>query len=251
MTCLSKTGPDTRKTGKTSVDLSVNAPEIVVKEVPLIPTAALEIMSPIPLPEVTLSLPSPILTTNPETVTPTISGHGASDVTPLMTPSTTPEPGNDGQALSVITSNPRSLVGKNKKPTQKDLMRSIGGDELQLHIHQLGLEAYKPAMDALKLYKDIYGSQSPNLYMSRNKQVSAICQMNGINDPVATRKQRICALTCYEIIYETIMRSLELGLDKDELKKTLNDALNRAGDFFELGNKKAVAARNKVQRKAA
>lgn len=131
------------------------------------------------------------------------------------------------------------------KPTQKDLMSVIRHDELQLHIHQLQLEAYKPAMDALKLYLDIYGSGSPNFYRTKNIQVAKTCQMNGLNDPTATRKQRLAAITCYEMIYETINRSLELGLDKEQVKQLMNEAIHNAGEFFNLGNKRSVAARNK------
>lgn len=131
------------------------------------------------------------------------------------------------------------------KPTQKDLMSVIRHDELQLHIHQLQLEAYKPTMDALKLYLDIYGSGSPNFYRTKNIQVAKTCQMNGLNDPTATRKQRLAAITCYEMIYETINRSLELGLDKEQVKQLMNEAIHNAGEFFNLGNKRSVAARNK------
>lgn len=136
------------------------------------------------------------------------------------------------------------------KPTQRDLMSVIRHDELQLHIHQMQLEAYKPAMDALKLYLDIYGSGSPNLYRTKNIQIAKTCQMNGLNDPMATRKQRLAAITCYEMIYETITRSLELGLDKEQVKQLMNDAIHNAGEFFNLGNKKTVAQRERAAKKA-
>lgn len=60
-------------------------------------------------------------------------------------------------------------------------MRALHGDELGLQLHQITLEAYKPAMDAMKLYLEIHGSGSPNFYMTRNKQVAAACQMSVIN----------------------------------------------------------------------
>lgn len=186
---------------------------------------------------------------NQKTVNQKTSDAGVSDATSLMTPNTMQEPASEPKASESTTDNPLSLVGRKKKPTRKDLIKAVANDELHLHLAQVQLEAYKPAMDALKLYKEIYGSQSPNLYMSKNKQVAAICQMNGINDPVASRKQRIAAMTCYEMIHETIMRCLEMGMDKDQVKQSVNDALQSTGEFFGLGNKKAVAARNK--RKAA
>lgn len=114
---------------------------------------------------------------------------------------------------------------------------------MALGLYQIQLEAYKPAMDACKRYLEIYGSGSPNFYRTRNMQVAAVCQMNGMNDPTATRKQRLAAATCYEMIFESIMRGLEMGLDKEQVKKMMNDAINSAGVFFGLGNKKAVKAR--------
>jgi hypothetical protein len=124
-TCRSKTGHVTRKTGKKSANLSENGPEIVVKAVPLILTAAPEIKNSTPLPGVGLSLPSPTLTTNPATVTPTTCGHGVSDATPPMTPSTMPIPAENPAVSVNTTDNRRSLVGKTKKPTHGDLMRVI------------------------------------------------------------------------------------------------------------------------------
>ena len=145
----------------------------------------------------------------------------------------------------------RSLNGANKKPTQQELLRAIQGDELALQLYQITLETYKPAMDAIKLYLEIHGSQSPNFYMTKNKQVAAACQMNGLNDPGASRKQRIAAMTCYEMLMEAIMTGIESGLDKEWVKQMMNDAINRAAEFFNLGNKKAVKAREKAKRKAA
>jgi hypothetical protein len=158
------------------------------------------------------------------------------------------EPAAEPKASASTTGSPRSLVGRK---SNQQLMRHYQqtGDELQLHLKCMTLEAYKPAMDALKLYLEIHGSQSPNFYMTRNKQVMAACQMNGINDLNATRKQRLAAITCYEMIHEAIMLCLELGLGKEETKKELNDAVAKAAEFFGLGNKKTVKARNK--RKAA
>jgi len=160
-------------------------------------------------------------------------------------------PAENPEASASTTGSRRSLSGKNNKPTHQDLMSVIRHDELQLRIHQMKLEAYKPAMDALKRYLEIFGSQSPNFYMTKNKQIIAACQMNGLNDPNATRKQVLAATTCYEMIYETIMRCLEMGMDKDQVKQSMNDAINKAAEFFGLGNKKAVKARDKAKRKAA
>ncbi len=249
--CRSKTGRATRLTGKKSADLSaLSGPETAAKGVPLIPTAAPEMANPIPLPEAGLYLPSHTLITIPPTVPPTISEPGASAVMSPMTPSITPTtPGDPGNSL-VTTDSQRSLNGANKKPTRKELLRAIHGDELALQIYQITLETYKPAMDAIKLYLEIFGSQSPNFYMTKNKQVAAACQMNGLNDPDATRKQRLAAMTCYEMIMESIMDGLQSGLGKEQVKQMMNDAINRAAEFFNLGNKKAVAARMKSRRKA-
>jgi hypothetical protein len=183
------------------------------------------------------------LTTNRKTARQKISGLGANDATLPMTPDTMLElVEKPARSLATIV-NPRSLSGK---PTRKDLIKTHRNDELMLHLCQLQLETYKPAMDAMKLYLEIHGSQSPNFYMTRNKQVAAACQMNGVNDPSATRKQRIAAITCYEMIHESIMRCLELGISKEETKKMLNEAIEKAAAFFGLGNKKAVKARGKA-----
>jgi len=90
--CQSKTGRVIRKTGKPSVNPSVKERAIAAKAVPPIPNAAPAIENPIPLPEVESFSRSPTLTTNPETVTPTISGPCASAAISPMTPSTTPIP---------------------------------------------------------------------------------------------------------------------------------------------------------------
>lgn len=133
-----------------------------------------------------------------------------------------------------------------KTATRQELMRAIHGDELMLQLHQITLEAYKPLMNAIKHYLTIHGSQSPNFYMTKNKQVAAACQMTGINDPDASRKQRIAAMTCYEMLLEAIMTGLENNLGKDRIKAMMNDAINSAAEFFNLGNKKMVKAREKA-----
>ena len=199
-----------------------------------------------PLLEVGSSLPSPILTTTQEIVNPTISALGANDATSLMTPITTFKRENVKSPSNGITKIPRSLSGGNKKITRQELIRASQGDELMLNLHQMTLDAYKPLMDAMKHYLEIHGSQSPNFYMTKNKQVAAACQMTGINDPDATRKQRIAAMTCYEMLLEAIMTGLENNLGKDRIKEMMNDAINKAAEFFNLGNKKAVKAREKA-----
>ena len=46
-----------------------------------------------------------------------------------------------------------------------------------------------------------------------------------------------------------IMKAIELGLDKEEVKQMMNDAINSATAFFNLGNKTAVRAREKANRR--
>ena len=249
--CQSKIGLDTQKTGKKSAKKSVLAGQgTVAKEAPLTQIAAPEMVSPIPSLDGGLSLPLPMLTTTPVTARPKTSAHGARDVMSLTTQSTTHGPQNVRANSLVTTDTRRSLIGGNKKPTRQDLLRAIQGDELALQQHAILLEAYKPAMDAIKLYLEIHGSQSPNFYMTKNKQIAAACQMNGLNDPSATRKQRIAAMTCYEMLMEAIMAGIESGIGKEQVKQMMNDAINSAAEFFNLGNKKAVTARMRAQRKA-
>lgn len=247
--CPSKTGHFTQETGEKSVSQFVNVLETVVKEVQPIQTAERSTEEDIHLQAVESFLRLPTSTIIQPTVIQKIYEPGANDVISPMTPSIMQTQEEKQEVSASTTSNRRSLVWKSKNPTHKDLMNVIRHDELQLQIHQMQLEAYKPAMDALKRYLEIFGSQSPNFYMTKNKQISAACQMNGINDPTATRKQRIAAMTCYEMIYETIMRCLELGFDKEQVKQAMNEAINKAAEFFGLGNKRAVSARNKQPRK--
>lgn len=255
--CQSKIGHGTRKTGKTSVDPFVNAPEIAVKEVPLIPTAALKTMNPIPLPEVALSLPSPTLTTTPDTVTPTISDHGASDAIPPMTPSTTPKPATADLVLSATTDSPRSLTGKTPKQSAKrsqELRKVLRNDETQTTLYQIQLENYKPFTSRIQASIDIWGSSakfSGGEYAVRAKQIAAACQVSGLNDPNATPAQRLAVATALHKGTETYDRAFEQGLDKTEWKSQFKKILDQSAEFFGLGNKKAVAARNKTQRKAA
>jgi hypothetical protein len=247
--CPSKTGHDTRKTGVKSVNPSVSEQVINAKVVPLTPTAKPGMESLTPSPEAGLSLPSPTSTTILETVTPTICGLGASDAIPPMTQNTMPEPAENPAASAGITVNPRSLSGSANR--SKELAKTLKTDELGLSLYQLQLETYKPAMDACKLYLETYGSQSPNFYMTKNKQVAAICQVQGLNDPGASRKQRIAIAACLEALHEVYMRGIEIGMTKEDIKQMCNQELDRIGNAFGLGNKKAVAARNKAQRKAA
>lgn len=248
--CQSKIDPGIPKTGRKSVNQSGKEPQTVAKEAPPTLDAAPKTESLTPSQEAPLCSPSRTLTTTPKTASRKTSGRCASGATSPTTPDIMQKQESDARALSVTTSNRRSLVGKNKKrPTRNDLMRALHGDELGLQLHQIQLEAYKPAMDACKLYLDIYGSSSPNFYRTQNLRVMATCQMNGINDPDATRKQRIAAMTCYEMIHETIIRCLELGLDKEQVKQELSTAIEKAGEFFGLGNKKAVKARERAKKK--
>jgi len=111
-------------------------------------------------------------------------------------------------------------------------------------IELLRLDAYKPAMDALKAYLVIHGSSSPNLYRTRNKQVLAACQIASANE--ATPKQILAVATCYQKMEEAILFGLEHQLDKEEIKRLINEAIESAAQFFDLGNKKAIQRRAKA-----
>ena len=62
--------------------------------------------------------------------------------------------------------------------------------------------------------------------------------MNGINDPDATRRQRIAALTMYEDIAEVHNRAIELQMDKEDMKAWRNARLTKTALFHGLGTKK-------------
>jgi len=150
------------------------------------------------------------------------------------------------RAVATI-SNLSSSHGKNKSAERrKELMEKLRHDETQMTLYQIQLDAYKPAMDAIKLLLEIFGSSSPNLYMSKNKQIAAICQVKGLNDPNASRWQTIAITACLEKLRIEVLRSLELNYDYERIKKQVNDELTRIGEFFGLGNKKAVKARGKA-----
>lgn len=241
--CLSKTTRGIPPTGNPSAGQSVIGPITDAKEAQRIPTAEPKTDNPTPKPGAVLCSPSPTSTTSPKTVNRKTFDAGISDATSPTMPNTMSKPGGAQNRSQGITAIRPSSSGKTKPPSHKELIRAIQGDELALGMYQIQLEAYKPAMDACKRYLEIYGSGSPNFYMTRNRQVAAVCQMKGMNDPTATRKQRLAAATCYEMIFESIMRGLEMGLDKEQVKKMMNDAIDSAGSFFGFGNKKAVNAR--------
>jgi len=245
--CPSKTGRATRKTGGKSAVTSSNAPDIAAKAARLIPTAEPETTNPIPSPEAASYSPSPTSITSRKTARQKISGLGAKDATLPMTPDTMLElVEKPARSLTTIVSR-HSSSGKNKsEERRKALMEKLRNDETQMTLYQIQLDAYKPAMNAIKLLLEIFGSSSPNLYMSKNKQIAAICQVKGLNDPNASNWQRIAITACLEKLRLEVLRSLELDYDYERIKKQVNDELTRIGDFFGLGNKKAVKARGKA-----
>jgi hypothetical protein len=251
MICLSKTGRCTQETGEKLVNQSVSGLEIAAKEVQLIQIVEPEIANHTLSPEAELSSPLLTSTTSQETANPTTLEPCASDAISPMTPNTTQQPESAALALSATTANPRSLTGTPKPnksvENRKQLLRS--GDQLGLTLYALQVETYKAAMDAIKQYLDMHGSSSPNYYMSKNIQIAGICQVSGLTDPEATRKQRIAIAACLEAVGEFFIRGLELGLSKEEIKNMVNQELYRVGEFFGLGNKKAIQAREVAKRK--
>lgn len=133
-----------------------------------------------------------------------------------------------------------------KKFTRKQLVRSLSNKPEDLFLCQLAVESYRPAMDSTKIVIEVYGNKSKfPLYASLNKQVAAKCQMNGINDPNATRRQRIAAITMFEDISESHISSIENHLTKEEMEALRNDRLTRTALFHGLGAKKDLKRRSK------
>jgi hypothetical protein len=187
---------------------------------------------------------------NPETANPTTSVACASDATLPMTLNTMPKTESAALALSATTDSPLCLNGKKRNKSaerRKELMEKLRHDETQMTLYTIQLDSYKPGMDALRLLLEIFGSSSPNLYLSKNKQIAAICQVNGLNDPSASNWQRIAITACLEKLRIEILRGIELNYDYERIKRQVNDELTRIGDFFGLGNKKAVKARGKAK----
>lgn len=137
------------------------------------------------------------------------------------------------------TTTPEPTAKPAQSPAPTDNRRCSHGA-----IELLRLDAYRPAMDALKAYLVIHGSSSPNLYRTRNKQILAACQIASPND--ATPKQILAAVTCYQKMEEAILFGLEHHLDKEDLKRLINEAIASAAAFFGLGNQKAIQRRTKA-----
>ena len=62
----------------------------------------------------------------------------------------------------------------------------------------------------------------------------------------ATPKQILAVATCYQKMEEAILFGLEHQLDKEDLKRLINEAIESAAAFFGLGNQKAVKRRAKA-----
>lgn len=212
--CPSKTGRGIPPTGEKSAAPSSTGPAIVAKVAPPIPIVAPATANLTPSPAASSCSPSPTLTTRPKTARRKTSAPGASDAMSPMIENTIPEL-EEKPAHSPATTGSRRC--------------SNGAIEL------LRLDAYKPAMDALKAYLVIHGSSSPNLYRTRNKQVLAACQIASASD--ATPRQILAVATCYQKMEEAILFGLEHQLDKEDIKRLINEAIESAAHFFGLGNK--------------
>jgi hypothetical protein len=152
--------------------------------------------------------------------------------------------------LSATTDNLPSLVGKSEsksKLTRRQLMKRLSDKPEDLLVCQLTAESYRPCMDSTKAVIEVYGSQAkPSLYCALNKQVAAKAQVSGVNDPNATRRQRIAMLTMYEDITEVHTQALQLNLDKERMKEMRNERLTRTALFHGLGAKTDLKAAKRV-----
>lgn len=251
--CQSKIDPGIPKTGRKSVNQSGKEPQTVAKEAPPTLDAAPKTESLTPSQEAPLCSPSRTLTTTPKTASRKTSGRCASGATSPTTPDIMQKQESDARALSVTTSNRRSLVGKNKSAERsKELQRVLRNDESQMTLYQIQLEQWKPFNDRVKASVEIWGSSAKckgGEHTVRAKQIAAAAQASGLNDPYASPGQRLMMATALYKGQETYDFAFQQGLDKTEWKKQWGDMLGSVAEFFGLGNKKAVAARNK--RKAA
>jgi len=237
--CPSKTGHATRKTGRKSVAPSSNEPVTAAKAVPPIPTAAPATTNPTRLPEAASCSPSLTSTTFPSAASPPTCAPGASAATSLTTGDTMPEPEEKPAPLFATTGNPACLHGKKTALTRRQLKKQLSNKPEDLFLLQVTAETYRPAMDSIKAILEVYGSSAkPSLYVALNKQVSAKCQMNGINDPSAHRRQRIAALTMFEDIYEVHIDTLEGKISRERMNEIRNERLTRTALFHGLGTKK-------------
>lgn len=237
--CPSKTGRSIRKTGEKSAAPSSTAPATAAKAAPPIPTVAPETANLTPLPAAASRSPLPTSTTSPKTAIPPTSAPGANAATSLMTETTTPEPEEKPAHSRATTGNPACLHGKKTALTRHQLKKQLSNKPEDLFLLQVTAETYRPAMDSIKAILEVYGSSAkPSLYVVLNKQVSAKCQMNGINDPSANRRQRIAALTMFEDIYEVHIDTLEGKISRERMNEIRNERLTRTALFHGLGTKK-------------
>jgi hypothetical protein len=156
-----------------------------------------------------------------------------------MTPHTTPESEEKPDHSLATTGNPACLHGKKTALTRRQLKKQLSNKPEDLFLLQVTAETYRPAMGSIKAVVEVYGSSAkPSLYVALNKQVAAKCQMNGINDPSANRRQRIAALTMYEDIYEVHTDTLEGKISRERMNEIRNERLTRTALFHGLGTKK-------------
>jgi len=137
------------------------------------------------------------------------------------------------------TDSPVCLHGKKAALTRSQLKKQLSNKPEDLFILQVTAETYRPAMNSIKAILEVYGSSAkPSLYVALNKQVAAKCQMSGINDPTANRRQRIAALTMYEDIYEVHTDTLEGKISRERMNEIRNERMTRTALFHGLGTKK-------------
>lgn len=188
--CQSKIDPGIPKTGRKSVNQSGKEPQTVAKEAPPTLDAAPKTESLTPSQEAPLCSPSRTLTTTPKTASRKTSGRCASGATSPTTPDIMQKQESDARALSVTTSNRRSLVGKNKSAERsKELQRVLRNDESQMTLYQIQLEQWKPFNDRVKASVEIWGSSAKckgGEHTVRAKQIAAAAQASGLNDPYAS-----------------------------------------------------------------
>ena len=86
------------------------------------------------------------------------------------------------------------------------------------------------------------GIEAATLGISRRQLIADII-INNVRTIISIRKGVTRPTPDYISI--STDEAVELGLDKEQVKQLMNEAIHNAGEFFNLGNKRSVAARNK------
>lgn len=113
---------------------------------------------------------------------------------------------------------------------------SVQGKEIA-YVREQGIESFREAMDSVKKYLERFDTSSPNLYVTRNKQILAACQMTSVMDYSSSLMQRVAYAACMVRVATTMNDGLESGLEKEEIKIKISKVIEETAGMFGLHKK--------------